>query len=161
MDFFRQEPDVAAPVFDDSLQRMQRQRSTGVIIVVIVVIVGGAGLLFTLLRATAKNPLDEQMLEAGKLLERAVTYYYADNAEYPDSLRQVEQYFPTDRQWPTEPYRFQIIQDTGSREFSDPDSIGMVHYEKIDMEDKTGYRIWVFGRKGVLKVLWGGYVQEP
>jgi hypothetical protein len=35
-----------------------------------------------------------------------------------------------------------------------------VHYEKIAGGDKTGYRLYVFGREGVLKVLWGGYVQE-
>lgn len=161
MDFYRDESNVSPPVFDDSLQRMQRQRSAGPIIVVIVVIVAGAGLLFTLLRATAKDPQDVQMLEAAKQIERAVTYYYADNAEYPDHLEQVVQYFPTDSQWPTEPYNLQTIQDTGSRDFSAPDSIGMVHYEKIDTEGKTGYRLYVFGRDGVLKVLWGGYAQEP
>jgi type II secretory pathway pseudopilin PulG len=160
MDFYREEPGDIAPIFDDDLHKIQRQRSFALYAVLIVVVVAAGWLAITLFKATAKNPEDEAMLEAAQQIERAVTYYYADNAEYPDDLDQVVQYFPADKKWPTEPYQFLVIQDTGSPEFNGPDSIGMVHYEKIEEAGKTGYRLYVFGREGLLKVLWGGYAQE-
>ena len=36
----------------------------------------------------------------------------------------------------------------------------MVHYLRLDTEGKTGYRITVFGREGILETRWGGYAME-
>ena len=161
MDFFRTEPEeVELPGIDDSLDKIHRQRSMAVTAIAIVGVVGACWLIYSLYSIMAKDPQDEQMLEAARLIEKAVTYYYADNADYPSSLDEVVQYFPTDGKWPEEPYTFQPMRDTGSAEFDGPASAGMVHYEKIELAGKTGYRIYVFGREGVLEVLWGGYAVE-
>ena len=161
MDFYRAEPeDVELPVIDDSLERIHSQRRMAVAFIVIIVAVGLCRLAYSLHKGLRKKPLDEEMQAQGQLIQRAVMQYHADNAEYPSSLDEVVQYFPTDGKWPDEPYTFQPIQDTGSPEFDGPASAGMLHYVKIEQAGKTGYRIYVFGREGVLEVLWGGYVIE-
>lgn len=161
MDFFRTEPEeVELPGIDDSLERIHRQRSLAVTLIVVVAVVGLGWLAYSLQQGLRKEPLDEEMLARAELIQRAVMLYHADNAEYPSSLDEVVQYFPTDGEWPEEPYTFQPMHDTGSPVFDPATSAGMIHYEKIELTGKTGYRIYVFGRADVLEVLWGGYVVE-
>lgn len=161
MDFYRTEPEeVELPGTDDSLKRIHRQRSLAVTLIVVVAVAGLGWLAYSLYQGTRKEPLDEEMVARAELIQRAVMQYHADNAEYPSSLDEVVQYFPTDGEWPEEPYTSQPMHDTGSPDFDGPASAGMVHYEKIERAGKTGYRIYVFGREGVLEVLWGGYAVE-
>lgn len=142
---------------DDSLSAINKQRSFVTIFFVVVVVGVGGWLAINFSRATYKDPQDVQMLKQARIINSAVARYHLDNAEYPSSLDYVVQYFPKDKEWPVVPYNGLDLHDTGSPEFSGPDSVGMVHYEKLDVEGKTGYRLYVFGREAVLKVMWGGY----
>ena len=47
----------------------------------------------------------------------------------------------------------------GSKAFSAAESIGMVHYMRLESGDSSGYRLTVFGRKGILDTRWGGNTQ--
>jgi len=160
LDFDRIAAEHADPL-DDSLQDFDRRRNYATYFIAFVVIAVLAGVIMLFVRAPKLDAADKQMIERAQLLEVAITEYYASHAEYPDSLALVADYFPTKQQWPSEPYNSKPMEETGSAEFTAPASVGMVHYEKIDQEGKTGYRLYVFGREDVLKVFWGGYAMEP
>lgn len=101
-------------------------------------------------------PKDRAMRSQALQLERAIQGYYAEELDYPDSLMDVLPYIDSERGWPANPYNGKPISDTGSDMFSSPDSIGMVHYEKLETGDSSGYRLTVFGKRGVLDTRFGG-----
>ncbi len=101
-------------------------------------------------------PKDRAMRIQANQFERAIQHYFADEMDFPEQLADVSQYVLLDGQWPRNPYSGQPIRETGSEYFTAPDSIGMLHYERLETADSAGYRLVVFGRRGVLDTRWGG-----
>lgn len=136
------------------LQR-ELQASNRLVKAIIVVIVI-AGVWFWL--ASRVNPLDRSMGIQATEIEKAVQRYFSEELDYPDDLDQVTDYVSVSGVWPHEPYSGRLIEDTGSADFDPENSVGMVHYEHLETNDMSGYRLTVFGRRGVLETRYGGHV---
>lgn len=136
----------------------KQQRGAGATVTVVLVLIAAAAGWYWY--SSQPDPLDMQMRVQAAQIEKAVMRFYADEADYPDSLEQVTQYFPASGVWPLEPYNGESMRDTGTDEFDPNSCVGMVHFERLDKEGKTGYRIAVFGREGILETRWGGYAMD-
>ena len=147
------------PEQDSALYDIQKQqRGAGAAVTVVFILIAAAVAWYWY--SSQPDPLDMKLRVQAAQIEKAVMRYHADEADYPDNLEQVTQYFPVSGVWPLEPYHGQSMRDTGTDEFDPQDSVGMVHYVRLDVEGKTGYRITVFGREGILETRWGGYAME-
>jgi len=144
---------------DEDLMDLQKRRSNALTAVIVIAVLVGGLIFYNLPRGPKWDSLDKEMVHQGRVIEQAVVAFYQSNAEFPLSLNEVVQYFPTDGKWPIEPYNGASIHDTGSPVFNKQDSVGMVHYEKLG-EEKAGYRLYVYGREEVLIILAGGYIEE-
>ncbi|MCB1217447.1 hypothetical protein KDL44_08635 [bacterium] len=134
------------------LEREQRSAS-------LVIRYGLASVAFVILAVLISGqayPKDRAMRIQANRIERAIQQYYSEEMDYPESLADVSQYLLLDGQPLLEPYASQPISDCGTDAFSAESCTGMVHYERLESGDSSGYCLTIFGRKGVLDTRWGG-----
>ncbi len=99
---------------------------------------------------------DAKMMHAAKVVAEAVNQYHQDNAQWPETLDQVQGYLPAETPWPTNPYNGQPLADTGNPDFDPNTSVGMVYYQRtFRNEEQSNYMLHVFGANSKLYVLGG------
>ena len=137
------------------LQELEREQRTTTMLIRYALVLTCFVILAVLISGQA-YPKDRAMRIQANRFERAIQQYYAEEMDYPDQLADVSQYILLDGQWPKDPYAGRDIVECGSEQFNAAYTVGMLHYERLDSGDSTGYKLLVFGRKGVLDTRWGG-----
>jgi hypothetical protein len=141
------------------LYALNREQQVSMMIVRVILVLLVIAILWIWL-GTRKSPLDRSMGIQATEIEKAIQRYYSEELDYPDNLDDVSTYLSVTDIWPREPYNGEIIRDTGSPEFDPATSVGMVHYEHFESNDKSGYKLILFGRKGILETRYGGHVEQ-
>ena len=97
---------------------------------------------------------DAEMMAAGKRIAGYIDVYFAEGAEYPESLDQVKPLALPSEGWPVNPYNGKPIEDTGSPTFDKQRSVGMVYYQKMARDEQVvNYQLHIFGDKGKLYII--------
>ena len=137
------------------LQELEREQRTTTMLIRYALVLTCFVILAVLISGQA-YPKDRAMRIQANRIERAIQQYYSEEMDYPESLADVSQYLLLDGQPLLEPYASQPISDCGTDAFSAESCTGMVHYERLESGDSSGYCLTIFGRKGVLDTRWGG-----
>jgi hypothetical protein len=97
---------------------------------------------------------DLAMLRGAQLIADALRAYQRETAEWPATIREAEPFLLRGEVWPVNPYDGQPVVEAASAQFDPAASVGKVFYEKFVRDGVViNYRLHVFGKTGVLKIL--------
>lgn len=97
---------------------------------------------------------DAKMMQSAKLIAQAINDYHSDYAQWPEKIEQASECLPAGTPWPVNPYDGKPIRDTGSPDFDEATSVGMVYYQRtFRNEVQTNFLLHVYGTNGELGVI--------